>query len=82
MLMLDQQWEGTIHGVELEHALIHGEDDTIQGLIRNGADPSLVNPKNLGQSGMKRYEKLRSWIERQSHSSNQQKVIEEENMNL
>ena len=43
-------------------------------LIANAGDPSLVNPENLGLSGMKRYEKLLSRIEAESRSSDEQKI--------
>ena len=47
-----------IRGVALEHALRYGEDNTVNNLLDHGADPSLVRPENLGQSGMKRYEEM------------------------
>ncbi len=73
---------GTICGVVLEHALIHGEGNMTVFLIGNGAYPSLINPEDLGPSGMKLHEELLSRIKGESRSSNEQKVIEEEIVDL
>ncbi len=51
-------------------------------LIGNGAYPSLINPEDLGPSGMKLHEELLSRIKGESRSSNEQKVIEEEIVDL
>ncbi len=41
-----------------------------------------MNPENLGLSGMKLHEGLLSRIEGEGRSSNEQKVIEEETVDL
>ena len=55
-----------IRGVALQHAINHGGDDTVKYLLEHGADPSLVRPENLGESGMDRYGGMLSRIQSQS----------------
>ena len=47
-----------VRGVTLEHALAHGTDDMVGRLLQQGADRSLVRLENLGEEGMRRYEKM------------------------
>ena len=54
-----------IRGVALEHAINHGGDDMVKYLLEQGADPSLVRPENLGESGMDRYGEMLSRIQSQ-----------------
>ena len=52
-----------IRGVALQHGKYHGGDDIVKYLLKKCADPILVRPRNLSESGIDRYRGILSRIQ-------------------
>ena len=67
-----------IHGVALRYALSYGEDFTVEFLLDNGADPSLVKTENLDEYEKRRLEDMLRNIQSKKRSLQVQEVETEE----